>query len=134
MTDPKPKHFEITTHPICQQLIGTLGKSELEFTAALIVRWHHVHGHDDWVPFSRADIATLFGSGDGEDADAMVKVWGRNPFWRPDPIAFDRAGFLVGWGEGRNDADQKGTLTPKFFAAVRAEWDRRAERGMETPA
>ncbi len=128
MTDIKPSYFEITDNPICQQLVATLGRAELEFTAALIIRWHHVNGHEDWVPFSRADIATLFGTGNGEGADTIVLVWGRNPFWNPSPADFDRGGYVEGWGQGRHDADSKGTLTPKFFEAVRAVREAREQR------
>lgn len=33
-----PHDFKITDNPICPQLVSTLGRAELEFTAALIIR------------------------------------------------------------------------------------------------
>jgi len=50
----------------------------------------------------------------------------RNPFWRPDPFAFSRGGFISGWDK----PDVKGELTPKFFEAVDKEHNRRRGKGM----
>lgn len=113
----KPSEIHLNDNPITQALINTLGRAELEFVAALIVRYHHVHGLAEWSPVSRVDIATLF-----EQPDPIVAAWGRNPFWNPDPAGFINAGLIEGWGAA---AEAKGTLTPKFFAALEAEHARR---------
>lgn len=122
-TDIKPTDFPIGDSPIVQALINTLGKSELEFAAALVIRYHHVHGLTEWTPVSRADIATLF----DEPADPIAAGWARNPFWRPDPHAFVSAGFIEGWLGG---ADSKGTLTARFFEHVEREHARRRAAGL----
>lgn len=97
-------------------LVATLGRSELEQLAALIVRWHHVHGHADWTPVSRRDLADLI------ESDDLAASWARNPFWQPAVRSFSDLGFVEGWGGGRADADNKGTLTAKFFAGLAKRW------------
>lgn len=91
-------------------LIATLGKSELEFAAALIIRWHQARGLEQWTPVSRAQIVELF-----DAPDPLVAEWARNPFWRPDPHGLVAGGWVEGW----KDADDPGTVTPKFLEAVR---------------
>jgi len=122
MTTIRPSDFIISDNPITQALIGTLGRAELEFCAALIIRWHHARGAQDWEAVSREDIAKLFGS------DPIAGAWARCPFFRPDPFAFARGGFITEWLDG--DASSKGELTPKFFEAVSREWERRERLGL----
>jgi hypothetical protein len=117
MASIKPCDIHLTDDPIVQDLINTLGRAEHEFVAALIVRWHHVHELAEWTPVSRDDIVTLF-----EPPAPIVAAWGGNQFWRPDPHAFEEAGFIVGW---RGTAASKGTLTPLFFEKIEAEHSRR---------
>jgi hypothetical protein len=93
-------------------IAATLGKAECEMVAALVVHWHHVNGHTEWTPVSRRDLADLLQS------SQLVATWARNPFWRPNPADFERRGFVVGWGSGAEQADDKGTLTDKFFAGI----------------
>lgn len=95
-------------------IVDTLGRVELEFVAALIVRWHHLYSPDEWKPVSRAELALLFGF-DETPPDELVAGWARNPFWRPDPMAFWRAGFITEWDR---DATARGTLTTTFFAGL----------------
>ena len=125
MTDLLPKDFQITDNPICSRLINTLGSARLEFAAAVIIRWHQLHGHENWIEFSLADIGSLFGTG-VEDADPIVLVWAHNPFWRPDPVTLWSKGFIEGWME--NHPHKKGKLTDKFFEAIERERERRKSK------
>ncbi len=114
-----PNTIPITNHPIVQGLINTLGRAELEFAAALVIRYHQAHGLTEWTPLSRNDIAKLF---EKSNPDPIVAVWARNPFWNPDPYELANQGFITGWMEG---PDAKGTFTLKFFEAVEHEHARR---------
>lgn len=110
------KPLQILTHEI-GVLTDTLGKVETEAVAALIVRWHVVNNHAEWMPVSRRDIADLL------PVDDIAKGWARNPFWKPSPYDFCNQGFIEGWNDG---PDAKDTLTAKFHEAlsVRAAKDR----------
>lgn len=132
MTDLKPSDFQITDNPICSQLVNTLGRAELEFAAALIILWHQVQKHESFTEFSRLDVVSLFGSKETAftDAHEFVLVWGRNPFWRPDPMGLQTQGFVEGWTGGREDAGSKGRFTSKFFEVVETERQRRQEKGL----
>jgi hypothetical protein len=104
---------------------ASLGHAETEFVAALIIRWHHVNKHEEWQPFSRADIATLF------DTDPVTQQWARNPFWKPDSREFMEMGFIEGWTQ---DPSVKGTLTDKFFAGLQRRIDADVKRAMQREA
>lgn len=104
---------------IADVFIGTLHKAELEFTAVLIARYHHVHGLTEWAPITRRQIASLF------ETDDVTRKWGSNPFWRPDPFTFTAQGYIDGWNDG---PDAPGMLTQKFFDAVEAERPARERR------
>ncbi len=90
-------------------LTDTLGKVEHEAVAALIVRWHHLMGHETWKPVTRAALGELITD------DVVAANWGRNPFWRPSPYEFSEAGFITGWGP---DPLAPGTLTEKFHTGI----------------
>lgn len=91
-------------------LTDTLGRSEHEAMAALIVRYHHANNLADWTPVSRLALGELF------KTDDVVKEWARNPFWRPtSPYEFVKHGFIIGWGE---DPAAVGTLTDDFHAGL----------------
>jgi len=122
----KPGDVLIDDDPIIPAFVNTLGRSELEFCAGLIVRWHQVRGHADWVPVSRVDIAQFMQ--DYANGDPYLSRCIRNPFWKPDPYTFSREGY-IDWPEN-SPADTKGELTSKFFEAVEKEHNRRRERGM----
>lgn len=112
-----PQTIVLGDNPITDSLIGTLGRAELEFTFALIVRWHQVKKLNEWVSVSRTDITELF----QPKPDELVSKWGRNPFWKPDPFEFAEAGFIT-WG---TRPDEKGELTDVLFDRIKAEWVRR---------
>jgi len=63
-------------------LVGTLGRSESEAAAALLVRACQVRG-DKWAPVAAEDLGETLSA----DLDARVEPWAsldRNPFFRPD--------------------------------------------------
>jgi hypothetical protein len=104
------KPDEVFIHPIgC--LTNTMGKAELEFAAALIVRWHVVNGHADWVPFTRRQISELL---DPEKPDPVAGEWASNPFWCPDPYGLVQNGYVTGW----KTPDAPGAVSEKFLSAV----------------
>jgi hypothetical protein len=104
------KPAEVFIHEIgC--LTDTMGKSELEFAAALIVRWHIVNGHEEWVPFSRMQIVELLRP---DKPDPVAAEWASNPFWRPDPHGLMAQGYVSGW----ETPTAPGTVTEKFLNAV----------------
>lgn len=106
-------------------VMGSLGKAELEFVAALVIRWHQVNNHTEWQPMSRQDIASLF------ENDEAVQEWAKNPFWKPTPYEFAAQGFITGWNEG---PEVKGTLTDKFFAGLQKRLDADAKRAAKREA
>lgn len=101
-------------------LLDTLGRVEVEAVAALIVRWHQVHGHAEWTPVSRRDIGAMF------ESDQVVQEWASNPFWRLDPYGFAQQGFITGWDAG---PDAKGELTPAFHEALERRAQKDRDRG-----
>jgi hypothetical protein len=103
-------------------ITNSLGKAELEFVAALIIRWHQVNDHTEWQPVSRADIISLLTS------DEAVQEWANNPFWKPDPHAFSRLGYITRWHEG---PEAKGLLTEKFFAGLQKRLDADVKRAAQ---
>jgi hypothetical protein len=114
----KPADIHLDYDPFAQDLINTLGRAELEFAAAMVIRWHHVHSPDVWVSVSRREIAQSI-------TDPVIEVWAQNPFFRPDWMQLLRLGFIAGWNA---DVDARGHLTEKFFAAYKREHDRRAAK------
>jgi len=93
-------------------MIGTLGRAATEMAAAILVHFHHVKGLAEWTPVSRREIAdALFGD---DEPDPKVLEWAANPFWRPDPMALVKDGFVEGWTE----VDDPGRVTEKFLQAM----------------
>lgn len=120
---PLPTDFSPHYSHIVSQLVGTLHKAELEWAAALIIKWHKLRGCDNWIGFSRDDIATLFKE---DGADPTLLEYGRNPFWKPDPMGLVEAGYLEGWDYGPENSALIGRFTDKFFEAVAREWSERS--------
>jgi hypothetical protein len=89
-------------------MTATLGKAEAEMVAALLVRYHHAKGLTEWTPITRRELADFLA------ADDMAKGWAKDPFWRPAPWLLVERGFIVGW----SNADDPGTVTPKFLEAI----------------
>ena len=99
-------------------LTGTMGKSEREAAACVVIRYHHAHDLDDWEPVSMMMLADLL------KEDQIVQRWAGNPFWRPDFFALQEAGFISGWVEG--DPNSYALITPAFLDALKGSiWDRR---------
>jgi hypothetical protein len=122
---PLPTDFSPHYSNIVNQLTGTLHKVELEYAAALIIKWHKLHDSETWIGFSREDVATLFKS---DSPDPSLLEYGRNPFWKPDPMGLVEQGFVEGWGYGPENVGLIGRFTDKFFDAVAHEWTRRRRR------
>ena len=121
MTRPLPSDFSLHYSNIVNQLLDTLHKVELEYAAALIIKWHRQRDCESWISFSREDVATLF----NVDVDQTLLEYGRNPFWQPDPMGLVEQGYVKGWEYGPENVALLGRLTEKFFEAVSTTWDRR---------
>ena len=92
-------------------LVGTLGKGELEFAAACIIRYQLIKGDGlTWIPVPIEDFLEFI------QADEQAREWGKNPFWRPDFIGLAQGGWIDGWVPG--DMACVGTVTEKFIEAV----------------
>ncbi len=85
----KPSDVILTTPP----LIGTMGRSEREHAAALLVRCCQVNG-DEWQAVSPKMIGDVIES-DIEAKTEPVSSWNRNPFFRPDFPDLAKHGFAV---------------------------------------
>lgn len=84
-------------------LVNRFGRAELEFAAAIIVRWHHVHSPEAWTTVTRRQIADFI------SADEQVREWLKNPFMQPDPSGLVAKGYIAGW----ESADAPGSFTPE---------------------
>lgn len=95
-------------------LTGTLGNAQLEFAAAVIVRYHQDNGLVNWTPILAADFFEWLKT-------SIVLEWMRNPVWRPNFVGLIDGGWISGW---TTDEDREkrlaaiGTVTPKFIEAV----------------
>lgn len=100
-------------------LTDRFGKTEVECAAALVVRYHQVHGLTEWTPVSRRQVISLF------DEDDVSMRWVANPFWRPDPNRLRDEGWISGWAT----PDEPGLFTPKGLSALAhpGEWKRTRE-------
>ena len=110
----KPSQVVLNAVP---PLVGTMGHSECEHAAALIVRACQVRG-DAWAPVGPRDIGEVLNA----DIDARTPPWpalGRNPFFRPDFHKLVACGFAKWIGEGEGEKDQPMELTPAGIEALR---------------
>lgn len=100
--------------------IDTLGKAELEMTAAILVRYYVEHG-DEWSSVSRRELAAWMKD------DPIVQRWCRNPFFRPaHPLKLTELGLMTGW----QTPDEPGSPTPEFkqLLTERGAWKAQKER------
>lgn len=98
-------------------LVGTLGRSEVEYAAALILFGLHHLGRD-WSAALRED--ELLGVlGKAIDSDP-VKSWRSNPFLQPDFAGLIAAGFAVSEASPEVDIGPHSsiTLTPAALERV----------------
>lgn len=96
-------------------LVGTLGRLELETVAACVVLFLKEVSPDAWIPITRRQIAEWLPT--SKDVERVIN----NPFWRLDITGFIEGEWIAGWEKpGREHADDFGSLTPKFFAAIAA--------------
>jgi hypothetical protein len=89
----KPSQVFLNTVP---PLTATMGRSEREHAAALLVRTCQVKG-DAWQPVTPAMLGEVLRA----DLGAQVEPWNslnRNPFFRPDFHDLVAAGFAR-WGD-----------------------------------
>lgn len=94
MAEIKPSEVRLHVPP----LVGTLGRSEYEHAAALIVRTCQVNG-DAWAAVTPQQI----GKAITEDLDGKVEPLhslNRNPFFRPDIRGLVAAGHARFVGDG----------------------------------
>lgn len=104
------KPTDIVLHAI--PLVGTLGRTEREVAAAMLVRACAFHG-DRWQPIT----PTQMGEWLRHDLDNKVEPFAsldRNPFIRPDFHELVRTGFA----EGALEADSPLALTEKGLLAI----------------
>ncbi len=85
----KPSDVVLTTPP----LTGTMGRSEREHAAALLVRCCQVNG-DEWQAVSLKMLSDVIES-DIEAKTEPVSSWNRNPFINPDFCDLATQGFAV---------------------------------------
>ena len=99
--DFKPSDV-ILGHP---PLIGTMGRSEVEVAAAIVIRCLALEG-DTWTMSEEAMVAAF------EENDAYLSSLQRNPFLQPDFFAAEKAGYIA-------KVDDRVTVTEKGRKAVR---------------
>jgi len=98
---------EVAIHEIgC--LTDTLGKTEIECAAAVLVRYHVARGLVEWTPVTLREL------GEYLMTDDVVRRWATNPFWRPDPYGLAAGGWVKGW----ETPDAPGEVTSDFLFAV----------------
>jgi hypothetical protein len=96
MIDFKPSQVILNAVP---PLTATMGRSEREHAAALLVRASQVKG-DTWQPVTPAILGEVIRA----DLDGAVEPWAslnRNPFFRPDFRDLMQAGFARWCAEGK---------------------------------
>lgn len=103
-------------------LTDTLGKTELECAAGLIVQYCAANG-DEWG--DSVDVESLLGW-IREEAKCRGNVkghWSRNPFFRPDFPGLGHAGFAeLSWSDESPQASMtKIRLLPEFFERLEAQ-------------
>ncbi len=111
MPDFLPSQVQLVVPP----LAGTMGRAEVEFAAALIVRACQVLG-DRWQPISWKQSVEAFKA----DRDAG-REFGRlmeNPVFRPDAYDLVKRGFAQ-WGSTRSGEGDTVELTDKGFECMR---------------
>lgn len=80
-------------------LVATMGRTETEAAAAIIVRTCAVMG-DTWRSVSVAEITAVLRA-EGANEHAPLHALLLNPFWRPDAQGLVDAGFAQWEGEPR---------------------------------
>jgi len=103
----KPSDVVLTGVP----LGGTLGRSEVEFAAAIIVRTCQANG-DTWTPVGRAEMAAVLHE-DVETKREPVASWDRNPFLHPDfrdLVARGLAAWIAPHPDSRIQMTEKGLV------------------------
>lgn len=78
-------------------LTATMGKSEVEFAAALLVRVCHARG-DVWAAQSPRDVQDVLGADIASNRDPVAR-WNGNPFLRPDFRRLVEGGYARWTGE-----------------------------------
>ncbi len=81
------KPSDVVLHPV--PFVGIMGKSEIEFAAAVLVRVLQLRD-DTWNPIAWQHFGSLLASNPN---DKILAPWGRNPFFRPDFVALTEAGY-----------------------------------------
>lgn len=107
----KPSDIVLTGVP----LTATMGRSEREHAAALLVRCCQVNG-DEW----QAVSPRMIGEAIKADVDGKItpmNSWARNPFFNPDFLDLADKGFAI-MGD-----DNRIAFTESGFAAM-ARWTR----------
>jgi hypothetical protein len=108
--DFKPSEIQLLTPP----LTATMGRSEIEFAAALMV-WTCAQSGDAWRAVSGVEIRELITKAIDTKAEPVFD-WIRNPFLRPDFHGLQERGFAS--REVINDLDYI-AFTEKGFEALR---------------
>jgi hypothetical protein len=102
-------------------LVDTLGKTELECAAGLIVQYCAASG-DRWEPIDVGGMLEWI-RGEAKSHGAEPGHWSRNPFFRPDFQGLGTAGFAeLTWSDESPQASlTKLRLLPLFFERLEAQ-------------
>ncbi len=85
----KPSDVILTTPP----LTGTMGRSEREHAAGLLVRCCQVNG-DEWAAFTPQELGKAIEADLNADVEPLAS-WNRNPFINPDFHDLAKCGFAI---------------------------------------
>jgi hypothetical protein len=111
MNEPTFKPSQVFLNAV-PPLVGTMGKTEAEVAAALLVRACHVRG-DAWAPVRAEEMGRVLSA----DLEAKTEPWAsldRNPFCKPNFDILVERGFAE-FSDGRRVL----ALTEKGIEALR---------------
>lgn len=115
LTNNPPSSLRIAIPPF----VGTLGSSEIEHAAALIVRACQVRA-DKWQPLLWDDLQKAI-TPDVENRATTIAALVRNPFFSPDFVSLVEKGWAAWHGK---PGTGKLELAPRAIMAIALKWGR----------
>lgn len=101
----KPSDIVLRNPP----LVGTMGRAECEFAAAVIVRTCQIKNPDEWQPVTPGDVGAMITHDQKHRIEPMYSCC-NNPFFRPDFDRLVESGFARWIGEPADVRDRKGPI------------------------
>ena len=92
--DFTPADVRLLTPP----LVGTLGRSEIEYSAALVIRALQIAG-EGWIPLEARRVGEIL-IAEIDAKSEPIASWNRNPFLRQDFPGLIAAGYAVKSSDG----------------------------------